>query len=339
MSCVPFFYYASPIYWIDDDPIFLQAFSYCLKENFEIKSILDPHEALKFFSNYQPPHKASAFLQACEDHEEYDLPDHLPVDFDFKLLRNLRYSSKKQKDIPVIIIDYKMPGMTGIELAEKLKAMPAKKILLTGLPDLQIAVDAFNKGLIDCFICKDNPNLDQELQNQIKRLQRQYFIDRSTPLLNHLESGFRLPQSDPAFADFFEKLCLEKNIIEYYLSDKNGGMLLVNSEGITQYLMIHTDRTLNEFIDLYENDTEHTFFLQSIKNRTKIPCFTPDDKEPWELKVSEWSNYFSSPNLLKGRENYYWLLINPEHISAKSKARKFSATKITGNVLSISGIN
>lgn len=329
MSCIPLFYYDSPIYWIDDDPIFLQAFAYCFKENFEIKSILDPQEALNFFSKYQPPINPSSFLQACEDHEEYDLQDHLPVDFDFKRLRNLRHSSKKHQDISVIIIDYKMPGMTGIELAENLKNLPAKKILLTGMPDLQIAVNAFNKGLIDCFICKDNPNLDQELKNHISRLQRQYFIDRSAPLLNHLESGFRLPHSDPTFADFFEQLCSQKNIKEYYLSDKNGGMLLVNQEKMIQYLIVHTDRTLAEFIDLYGNDVDPTFFLQSIKNRKKIPLFTPDDKAPWELKVSEWSNYFSSHNLLKGRENYYWALINPKNIHSKPKS---------SNVLSMSGI-
>lgn len=317
MSYVPFFYYPSPIYWVDDDSVFLQAFSCFFKENFEIKAIFTPKEALEIFSKHAVSISASSFLQACEDHEEYDLPDHFPVDLDLKSLRNLRYASKRQKDIPVIIIDYTMPEMTGIELCEQLKNMPSKKILLTGISDLSLAVKAFNDKLIDCFICKDDPNLDQELLNHIKKLQKQYFIKCSEPLLTHVQAGFNLPQSDPTFAKFFEKLCDQENIVEYYLSDKNGGMLLVNSEGASQYLMIHTDRTLDEFINLYENDSEHMFFLRSIKNRSKIPCFRPGDKEPWELKVSAWSPYFQTPQQLEGRENYYWALV-PEKIKTKA---------------------
>lgn len=64
----------------------------------------------------------------------------------------------------VLIVDYNMPGMNGLELLKRISACPARRVLLTGVADAEIAVRAFNSGLIQKFIPKNTPNLYGEIQ-------------------------------------------------------------------------------------------------------------------------------------------------------------------------------
>lgn len=56
----------------------------------------------------------------------------------------------------VIISDVKMPGMNGVELLEKVRDLypDTVRMVLTGFADLQIAIDAVNKGDIFRFLTK-----------------------------------------------------------------------------------------------------------------------------------------------------------------------------------------
>lgn len=66
----------------------------------------------------------------------------------------------------VLVLDYQMPGMNGMEFLQQVTQLPAQRILLTGQADEKIACDMFNEGLIQQFVPKgDNPN-----ENTLKRL-------------------------------------------------------------------------------------------------------------------------------------------------------------------------
>jgi len=60
------------------------------------------------------------------------------------------------KTFPVIISDYKMPGMNGIEFLEEARKISplSRSIILTGYADLQICIDAVNRGNIFRFYTK-----------------------------------------------------------------------------------------------------------------------------------------------------------------------------------------
>lgn len=63
---------------------------------------------------------------------------------------------KNTADLALIISDYRMPGMNGIELLSQVhKTSPdVTRILLTGAADLDMALDAINKGHIYRFLLK-----------------------------------------------------------------------------------------------------------------------------------------------------------------------------------------
>lgn len=64
----------------------------------------------------------------------------------------------------VLIVDYNMPGLNGLELLKRINDCPARRVLLTGVADAEVAVRAFNSGLIQKFIPKNTPDLYGEIR-------------------------------------------------------------------------------------------------------------------------------------------------------------------------------
>lgn len=62
----------------------------------------------------------------------------------------------EEKPIDLVISDYKMPGMNGLEFLGKAKALAPRvpRVLATAFPDLDIAVRAINEANIQNFVTK-----------------------------------------------------------------------------------------------------------------------------------------------------------------------------------------
>jgi CheY-like chemotaxis protein len=307
MFKLPIFYYPSTIAWIDDDALFLKSTSQILLSN-SFKTFVNPHECLKFFETYTPPLSKMNFLRDCIEHEYYETVNHSPVDFNVPALHNLHNMPERSQEISVIIVDYEMPEMNGIELCQKLRSLPFKKILLTGEADHQEAVSAFNNNTIDRFISKDSPTLVADIQTHVAALTEQYFCDRTYALLSHIEADHPSPLSDPTFIDFFRHWCNTHDIKEYTLIDKNGSFLAITADNKCLYFIIHTDRSINSFIKFNDDTHDAEFLINALKQREKIPFFGVG-KESWQFEIPEWPNHFYLSNNLIGREKYYWSVV------------------------------
>src|SRR3990167_8497580 len=62
----------------------------------------------------------------------------------------------EREDFPLVIADERMPGMTGIELCEKLIEVKPQTIrmILTAYSDTQLLLDAINRGRVHDYIVK-----------------------------------------------------------------------------------------------------------------------------------------------------------------------------------------
>lgn len=305
---LPLFSYPATVAWVDDDSLFLAAAGLLVK-NMQTMMFNSPEQSIEHFQQYNPLLQKLNFTRGFTEADSYDLLNHMPIDLNLSVLAGLYNNSERNNEVSVLVTDYNMPGMNGIELCRALRSLPMKKILLTGDADHQQAVAAFNEGIIDCFIQKDNPKLTEKVLFHVQRLSKQYFIEHSKQLLKHLETDYPLPLSDPAFISFFEEWCKKYEIQEYYLIDKRGNFLLINKDGKKSHFVIHTDRTLDNFVALHDDDKEGACFIDAVKSRQKIPFFG-EGIESWELLPSQWDAYFYSTQVLIGQQKYYWTVVN-----------------------------
>ncbi len=73
----------------------------------------------------------------------------------------------------VCVVDYAMPGMDGLAVLGSLVDWPGARVMLTGQAEDQIAIRAFNDGLIDQFVPKQRQQVAQVLVQTVSRLLQQ----------------------------------------------------------------------------------------------------------------------------------------------------------------------
>lgn len=123
---------------VDDAPIYLKIVESILQN--EINDPADPEWSFRFeFIN--DPVKAIKFIEEMKEAKD---------------------------DLAMIISDYNMPGMTGLEFLEKVKPLipKTKMVLLTANKELDVAIKALNSNLLDRFISKEH----------IKQSEREEFV-------------------------------------------------------------------------------------------------------------------------------------------------------------------
>jgi CheY-like chemotaxis protein len=308
MKTLPLFFYPSTTLLVDDNTLFLKSLNFLFGDDASTMLFTSPQQTLQFFNNYESFLCKTNFIRGAIESDNYDMLNHMPVDFEFSSLQKLRNRIERHSDVAVMITDYNMPEMNGIELCRELRHLPIKKILLTGEAELSLAVAAFNEGAIDCFIRKGTEKIDNEIIFYVKKLSQQFFVEATKSLLDHLETDYVLPFSDPIFISFFNEWCTVNSIKEYYLVDKNGNLLVIDEQNKHYYFTIHTERTLNNLVGLHSDDAEALIYLRAIILREKTPFFG-EGIASWDQPPHRWAESFYSPQILQGREKYYWALV------------------------------
>lgn len=140
-------YHPTTVVFVDDNKSFLQALQLQLKNKLIGQFYSEPLKALQSLTH---EYQVNSFTQRCL------MPSDESADQLFSKV-NLRQIHKqcevktRFEEIAVCVIDFMMPGMNGLELSRKIKAIhPSIHILLlTGEADHELAVEAFNEGIID----------------------------------------------------------------------------------------------------------------------------------------------------------------------------------------------
>lgn len=202
------------------------------------------------------------------------------------------YNADRFKEIAACVTDYTMPIMNGIEFCEAIADFNCQKILLTGDAGHDLAVRAFNSGVIQKFILKDSIDYTNMVIDALAEQRLNYFIKQSQTLLgasfdaNPNQMRFLF---DTEIKRYFDQACNTKGIIEYYLLDEHGSYLMLDMHGEATWFFMKDEKELNKTVEFLEYDNAPESIVNKIKERTHIPFFF--SKADFETPFADWEPY------------------------------------------------
>lgn len=300
---------------VDDSQSFLSSLSFQLEPRFSCEVFDNGAAAVQWLQKARNKQAESSedTIRVNYD-EEGDSPAHRNVSlFLDRIYRTVM--DKDRFDTPaVLVVDYAMPGMNGVELCEMCRDMPIKKILLTGQADEKIAIDAFNRKLIDRFVCKSDPQAIDFLRTEIPRLQQAYFDSRTYTLKDLLARHIYSYLYDPVVGKLMEELRTRYRFVEHYLFPNPPGTLFFDDRGRATLMVIETEEGLTAHYEIAQDQGAPKELLAGLKEFRLVPFFS--DTAGMYLKEigDNWLSYCLPPQVCRGNQTYYWALFDlPAH--------------------------
>jgi CheY-like chemotaxis protein len=169
---------------------------------------------------------------------------HQTINIDLAAIHAEIYNPNRFSEISVVVVDYVMPGMDGLEFCRRIENSNIKKILLASSDDEKIVIDAFNEGLIDRYVMKTDANAVALIKNNIVELQQQYFQTMSDMVVRLLSLTTPACLHDRKFADFFRQIREQNRIVEYYLVEHSGSFFMLDGDGRVSFLIVKNQTDL-----------------------------------------------------------------------------------------------
>ncbi len=305
---IPAYYFPTKVFLVDDNKDFLMNFSLQLDPKLAYSLFESPHEALRYLLQ---DNKVSQLNKKVfsEFHEGNSDPmSNQLVKLDLTAIHKEIYDQQRFEEVSVIIVDYDMPGLNGLELCRRIKDKPVKKILLTGKADEKLAISAFNEGLIDHFIQKNDADIISQINDSIKKLQNQYFLEATRAIIRLLgieNAGFL---HDPVFIDLFATLCKKNNIVEYYLTETTGSFLMLDMQAKPSWLVTKYYKDLKLHYEIAENSEAPVEVLEALRSGEKLP-YSWNTSDYYQVTGEQWQKQLHPSEELKGKDTYYYSYI------------------------------
>lgn len=274
----PLFKFPLKTFLIDDDDLFLAS----------MKEYLDIHHYDLKINKYSNPQLALSDLQKSVNIEKYMsniIENYRDNNFNFEeILKDIFIRLEKiiTNNVAVLVVDYSMPSINGLALLSKLEGIETYKILLTGVADEKIAIKAFNEGLINCYLKKDEKDLFLKLNNKIIEGKNLYFSNASK-MLSYLISKYEAKSLvlDNGYSEIVKSYINKYQIMKYYLIDSIGSCYMESKD--SNYMLYITGEEKNkstvEFIDdLILEYNQNAPRWEMIKNDLKRKKIMVSDK-------------------------------------------------------------
>ena len=308
-SLIPFCYYPTNIILVDDDYSFLSAMKINLMDYYPCQTFDNAEDALARLEAYM----AHPFLKHCIDNE-VDV-DERDVQASIRQIHHEIYRPDRFDNISIAIVDYQMPAVNGIECCEQIRALhpEIRIIMLTGEADDELAIQAFNDGIIDQFLRKDHSELFSSMYSAIQKQQYLYFQALSIRVKSGLMSGTTMLSScleDKYFAEFFCDFLIKQQVREYYLLQSEANFLLIMETGDICWFMVRneTEFAVLEEIVCDANCSEQNSIISAIKSRKQLPFFYSEDE--YALKIEQWLPYMQDLTSIEcGGQQFYYAFI------------------------------
>ena len=298
LSC----YFPTTVVAIDDNVNFLESLSDILSSrNVTVKNFSDPIEGLEFI-NENAANNPLAFSDLTISGDE-TTSDWQSILLNVNKVHEQIYDENRFSKISAVIVDYSMPGIDGIELCSRILDPNIQKVLLTGVADEKVAINAFNDGYINRYVRKSSMSIATDVIQSINRSVHQYFSVYTSDLMKHLPAKDMNNLRDPIFANFFYGTCLNRDYIEYYMLDTFGSYLFLKENGQASLLSMMPESEIDRIIEIGV-DSEEISDEVLVGLRSHEYMLVLHNRAGILPPISEWDKYMRPARRLEGYQTY-----------------------------------
>jgi CheY-like chemotaxis protein len=223
-------------------------------------------------------------------------------------IRSLVHNPARFESLSVVVVDYDMPELNGLEFCRRVAHPSIKKIMLTGKADEHVAVKSFNEGLIDRFIRKHEVDAVETLNQAIRDMQRAYFDRCCGTVLDALAVSEYAFLKDHALAAHVKSVADSLGIVEHYLSYQPHGLLMFDGVGTAYLLIIHTDESLRGVREIAVEQGAPAGFLAELDSRRSLPYFWRTEGY-YPAQCAEWQPYMHAASEFHGDRRYVYAIV------------------------------
>lgn len=172
----------------------------------------------------------------------------------------------------VCVVDYAMPGMDGLTVLGSLEDWPGARVMLTGQAEDQVAIRAFNEGLIDQFVPKQRQQVAQVLVHTVSRLLQQPHARLDAAWRTALRPAhlglLRATSVDTQLETF-----ARQHWVEHAAIDEPFGLLGLRSDGGCDWLALEPTARLADLAELAASvglDAEQVQAIQQARRLAAV---------------------------------------------------------------------
>jgi len=220
------YFHPTTICFVDDNESFLQSLDLELPGNWACRTFTDPERALAYL---QEPIPLPPLMDRCFSLQR--LAGDTIIHLDIGLIEQEISHVDRFRRNAVLVVDYAMPSLDGIEFCQALDDPYIRRAMLTGVADEKLAGEAFNAGLIHRFIPKQCAEPIRTVHRFVKELLHEYFSQYTSRLKSTLAIDPPPFLIDQRIAAYVNALMQTHGLVEYYLVDDPPGLLMLKSNG------------------------------------------------------------------------------------------------------------
>jgi CheY-like chemotaxis protein len=270
------FQYPSTVIIVDDNPDFLANIALQLDPQLALRRFVSPYDALVAIngttggaSRNDP---SGRFFSPYRQGDNLDSGAHV-IALGLDTIHREVQNPDRFRQISVAVVDYAMPEIDGLAFCANIKDRKIGKILLTGQADERVAVKAFNDGLINRFIRKQDPDAFKHLTIAIAELQQEYFSRRERRVSEALSVGTHSFLRDPAFIALVERIQRDRRIVEHYLVSKPIGLLMLDAAGNAWRLLVMDREALRSQSEIARELDAPDELVRQLETGRVVPYF------------------------------------------------------------------
>ena len=295
-------YHPTTVAFIDDQPAWLDILSTQLPDDIAFECFHTPRNALQKI-NKERNVTTSSF--ADYRNPEYLLREGYTTDFD--CFSQALSGADRFSDISVVIVDFHMPDMNGLEFCQRINNRNIRKIILTDMVNENIAMKALNDGVIDGFVRKSEKDMAGKLLPMIRAAQKEYFFRSSANVDSLKESRLQFLQ-DEDFIALFRSLCQKHGVAEHYVSANPNGIAMLDLEANVTFLAIFTENDLQSHYKIARDRQAPHALLSALASRQFV--FWQGFSGAYTDQCNDWISALYPVQRIHENSNLFYALID-----------------------------